>query len=154
MLSREQQKQLNIEFWNEFRKFMNHFKSSNGKRINWLSYPSDVKNVYIRLQADGKGARLCFDIQPKDDGIRAIIWEQMTELKKVMENNMTYETIWLEKMWNDEGRSFSRIMWQQEDVDFYLTKDRIVIFEFLKNRLVEFDAFYQEFKEILISLTD
>ncbi len=60
----------------------------------------------------------------------------------------------LEKMWNAEGRSFSRIMWQQEDVDFYLTKDRMVIFEFLKNRLVEFDAFYQEFKEILISLTD
>lgn len=82
MLTREQQKQLNIEFWNEFRKFMSHFKSSNGKRINWLSYPSDVKNVYIRLQADGKGARLCLDIQPKDDGIRAIIWEQMTELKK------------------------------------------------------------------------
>ena len=154
MLSREEQKQLNTEFWTEFRKFMSHFKSSNGKRINWISYPSDVKNVYIRLQADGKGARLCLDIQPKDDGIRAIIWEQMTELKKVMESNMTHETIWLEKMWNDEGRSFSRIMWQQEDLDFYLLKDRILIFEFLKNRLVEFDAFYQEFKEILISLTD
>ena len=57
-------------------------------------------------------------------------------------------------MWNVEGRTFSRIMWQQEGLDFYLIKDRIVIFEFLKNRLVEFDAFYQEFKEILISLTD
>ncbi|MEY3235973.1 MAG: hypothetical protein RI883_74 [Bacteroidota bacterium] len=154
MLSREQQKLLNIEFWNEFRKFMNNQKSSNGKRINWLNYPSDVKNIYIRLQADGKGARLCFDIQPKDDDIRSIIWEQMTELKKVMENNMTHETIWLEKLWNDEGRVFSRIMWQQEGLDFYLLKDRELIFVFLKNRLIEFDAFYQEFKEILISLTD
>lgn len=154
MLSREQQKLLNIEFWNEFRKFMNNQKSSNGKRINWLNYPSDVKNLYIRLQADGKGARLCLDIQPKDDGIRSILWEQMAELKKVMENTMTHETIWLEKLWNDEGRVFSRIMWQQEGLDFYILKDRELIFLFLKNRLIEFDTFYQEFKEILISLTD
>jgi hypothetical protein len=154
MLTREELKEKNRQFWTDFRKYMNKVKSSNGRRMNWIGYPSDVKNIYIRLQADAKGARLCFDIQPKDQGVREIIWEQMTELKKVMENCMNYETTWLEELYNDDGRIYSRIMWELNDVNYYNDEDQIVIFEFLKNRLVEFDEFYQEYKEILISLAD
>ena len=145
---------MNSEFWERFRKYMNKVRSSNGRKMNWLNYPSDVKNIFIRLQADGKGARLCFDIQPKDDSIRAIIWEQMTELKKVMEGSMSHETIWIEHLNSSEGRVFSRIMWEQNGLNFFDENDHQAIFEFLKNRLIEFDEFYQEFKEILISLTD
>ena len=122
--------------------------------MNWLNYPSDVKDIYIRLQADNKGTRMCFDIQPKDEGVRAIIWEQMTELKKVMEGSMQHETIWIEQLVSPEGRNFSRIMWEQPGLNFYNEDDHQAIFEFLKNRLIEFDEFYQEFKEILISLTE
>jgi len=154
MLTREQLKEKNILFWTEFRKYMNKVRSSNGRKMNWLNYPSDVKNVYIRLQADGQGARLCLDIQPKDEGIREIVWEQMTELKKVLESSMSYPTVWIEKMSSEDGRIFSRIMWENTNYNFYKDEDQEVIFEFLKNRLVEFDEFYQEFKEILISLTD
>lgn len=154
MLTREELKEKNRQFWTDFRKYMNKVKSSNGRRMNWIGYPSDVKNIYIRLQADAKGARLCFDIQPKDQGVREIIWEQMTELKKVMENCMKYETTWLEELYNDDGRIYSRIMWELNDVNYYNDADQLVIFEFLKNRLVEFDEFYQEYKEILISLAD
>lgn len=154
MLTREEKRQKNTEFWSEFRKYMNKYKSSNSRRINWVNYPSDVKDIHIRLQADGKGTRLCFDIQTKNEGIREIIWEQMTELKKVMENTIHYETIWLEKNEGQDGRNFSRIMWEKEGLNFYRDEDRDAIFAFLKERLIEFDEFYQEFKEILISLTD
>lgn len=154
MLSREEQKKRNSEFWEKFRKYMNKYRSSNGRKMNWLNYPSDVKDVYIRLQADNKGARMCFDIQPKDEGVRAIVWEQMTELKKVMESSMNYETTWLEQQSSPEGRVFSRIMWEKEGLNFYNEEDHLAIFEFLKDRLIEFDEFYQEFKEILISLTE
>lgn len=153
MLSREEQKLQNLEFWTEFRKYMNKVRSKNGRRMNWLSYPSDVKNVYVRLIVDSKSARLCLDFQHKDEGIRAIIWEQMTELKKVMESTISHETIWLEKLNTEDGRVISRIMWEQIGLNFYQLEDRDAIYEFLKNRLVEFDQFYQEYKEILISLT-
>lgn len=154
MLNREELKAKNSVFWADFRKYMNKVRSSNGRRMNWVSYPSDVKNIYIRLQADATGARLCMDIQPKDEGVREIVWEQMTELKKVMETCMNHETIWIEKMFAPDGRAHSRIMWETTDVNFFNPDDQEKIFEFLKNRLLEFDEFYQEFKEILISLMD
>jgi hypothetical protein len=154
MLSKEELKLKNTLFWNGFKKFMQKYKSSNGKRMNWVSYPSDVKNVYIRLYTDSKVACLSFEIQPKDNSVREIIWEQMTELKKVMEASMKYETIWDEKSYSVEGKIYSRIYWELKDVNYFNEEDHSKIYDFLKDRLIEFDEFYQEFKEILISLTD
>lgn len=154
MLSKEELKIKNTLFWNGFKKFMQKYKSSNGKRMNWVSYPSDVKNIYIRLYTDSKVARLSLEIQPKDSSVREIIWEQMTELKKVMESSMNYETIWDEKTYSNDGKLYSRIYWELQEVNYFNEEDHEKIYVFLRDRLLEFDEFYQEFKEILISLTD
>lgn len=154
MLSREEQKKINTEFWNGFKEFMKKSKSSNGKRINWLSYPSDVKDVYIRLAADTKNASLFMDIQPKDDGVRAIAWEQMTELKKIMEVSMGFTGVWDEHFTLADGRVISRISWTLRDVNYLKIEDREKIYQFLKDTITAFDGFYQEFKDILINLMD
>jgi hypothetical protein len=154
MLSREEQKQVNTLFWNTFRNFIKKHKSSNGHRINWLNYPSDVKDIYIRLQADTNGARLCLDLQSKDAGVQAILWEQLCELKNVMEKRMNMEGEWISDLNMPDGRTISRIVWSCSGLNYLKSEDHIQIFEHLKNTLVSFDLFYQEFKEILITLTD
>ncbi len=153
MLSKEERKALNSSFWDTFRKEMRQYKSVNGRGMNWINYPSDVKDIYIRLQADPKGARLCFDIQPKDDGVRSILWEQMTELKVVLEDAVGI-AVWNENDHIFNGRTVSRIFWELTDVNFYAAKDHEKIKDFLKQKLIDFDAFYQEFKEILIILAE
>jgi hypothetical protein len=152
MLSREEQKLKNHLFWDDFRKFMGKVKSSNGRKMNWLNYPSDVKDIYIRLQVDSKSAKLCFDIQSRDAGIRAIIWEQMTELKKIMEVTMNCKGEWDEQVYNNEGVVISQIKWEKQGLNFYDENQKLEIFEFFKEKLVAFDLFYQEFKEVIINL--
>lgn len=154
MLSKEERKELNSQFWESFRKEMRNRKSSNGRGINWINYPSDVKDVYVRLQVEPNSARLCFDIQPKDDDIRSILWEQMTELKKVMENEVGEATAWNEFDHEHNGRKISRIFWEKTGLNFYNPNDHKEIKDFLQEKLVKFDIFYQEYKEILISLAE
>lgn len=154
MLSKEERKELNTAFWEGFRKEMRSIKSSNGKAINWINYPSDVKDVYIRLETDKNGVRMCYDIQPKDDGIRSILWEQMTELRRVMEDEVGPATSWNEENHVFNGRIVSRIYWEQTGLNFYNRNDHEEMKRFLKDKLVRFDSFYQEFKEILISLAE
>jgi hypothetical protein len=154
MLSKEERKERNIAFYQEFKKVMRAHTSANGRRMNWLAYPSDVKNVYIRMEIDSRAARLCFDIQVKDPGVRAILFEQMTELRKVLEEAMNWETEWIESFETKEGLIISRIMWEQSNLNFYNDSDWPEITNFLKDRLIEFDSFYQEFKDILIALAE
>ncbi|MDB2657290.1 DUF4268 domain-containing protein [Crocinitomicaceae bacterium] len=153
MLSKEERRALNTAFWDGFRKEMRNIKSVNGRGINWINYPSDVKDIYIRLEADHSGARVCVDIQPKDDSIRSILWEQFTELRTVMEKEVGVAE------WNEfdrvfQGRNVSRVSWNLKDANFYQEDGRLRIKDFLRSKLVQFDAFYQEYKEILILLAE
>lgn len=153
MFSKEELKEINTNFWEGFKLHMKKIKSSNGKRVNWLKYPTDVKFIYLRLEADNKGARICFDIQYKHDEIRAIVYEQMTELKVVLEDAIECETAWFEdfSLFNN---SISRIQWEIKDVSLYNKYDQIKIYDFLKKTLIEFDVFYQDYKDILVALTN
>ncbi|WP_341901270.1 DUF4268 domain-containing protein [Fluviicola taffensis] len=152
MYSKEEAKQLKINFWNQFKVQMQKTRSSNGRRMNWLSYPSEVKDIYIRVDADGKGARLTFDIQGKDAGVRQILWEQVTELKIVLESEMGTEGVWIENANTSVVSDFNRIIWERSDLNFYKPEDHPEIINYLADRLIHFDAFYQEFKDILINL--
>ena len=154
MFTREELSQMNTSFWSGLKDQMKKIPSSSGRRINWINYPSDVKDLYVRLEADGKGVRLCFDIQTKDEGIRSIIWEQMTELKRVLEEHMTHPTQWIEHYEFADGRVLSRICWENNSLNYYQSNEHEEIYSFLKGRLIEFDAFYQEFKDILILLVN
>ena len=154
MISKEARKERNTLFWTSFQKEMRNFKSSNGRGINWINYPTDVKDLYVRLETDGKTTKFCFDVQPKDDGIRSILWEQMTELKKVMEDQTGEATAWNEFDREFAGRTISRVHWEKGGLNFYNDDDFTEIKLFLREKLIAFDIFYQEYKEILIALAE
>ena len=154
MLSKEALKEKNSHFWNEFRKKMNNETSVTGRQINWINYPTGVKDIYIRMEVDSKGAALCFDVQPKDDGIRQILWEQMSELKAIMGTEMGIEADWNEEShyWND--RLISRIKWEDKTLNYFNEEDIPKIIDFLKDKLTRFDKFYQEYKDIIVNLAN
>lgn len=154
MLSKEARKERNILFWTAFKEVMRKRISSSGRRVNWATYPTEVKNTFLRLISDGKLTAVCYDIQFKDEGIQSIFWEQLGELKKVLEATMKHPTKWDESFINTEGMKIGRISWELENVNFYVDEDWPIIHQFFRNRLIEFDAFYQEFKDILIALVE
>lgn len=154
MLSKEERRKLNEDFWSGFKQYMRKKKSSNGRRINWINYPSDVKEIFIRWEVNGKTTRLCFDIQPKDEGVRQIIWEQLGELKAVLIAEMSNPGSWQEEYYTEDGRLISRIYWESADYNFYNVNEHPQMFNFMGETIEAFDRFYQEYKEILISLVE
>lgn len=154
MFSKEESRQLNLAFWNGFQDYISKNRSSNGRKINWLNYPSDIKSIFIRLEVDSKGARLCVDIQPKDDEIRALLFEQMSELKVVLEEITVEKPTWIENHYYLNKQYISRIVWENNLLNFYKSEHRDLIYTFLAERLLKFDLFYQEYKEILIALAN
>ena len=152
MISKEELKERNGQFWTSFQKEMRNIRSSTGRRINWINYPLGVKDMYLRMESNGKFTRLSLDIQPKDDGIRSILWEQMTELRVVLEDEMGSPGTWSEFNRVFSGRNVSSIYWERTDLNFFEDQDLPEIQSFLKEKIIAFDAFYQEFNEILITL--
>lgn len=152
MLSKEELKNHKITFWEDFKKRMSEHRSVSGRKMNWLQYRTDLKDVYLRLETDKKEVRICFDFQFKDPEIRSIVWEQMGELKQVLINEMGEEGIWEEHYWNSTINDFCRIYWKKDGLNYLNHEHKNQIFDFFEDKLIRFDSFYDTFKDILINL--
>jgi hypothetical protein len=152
MYSKEERKAIKQGFWKGFKSEMNKIPSSTGKRINWINYPTKLKILYVRCDADTEKATFSIDIQVKDPGVREIIWEQFLELKVVLEQEIGSSGTWLTEAKNAAGQSINSIRWELEGVNVFQPLDRKKIYSFFKEKLVGFDAFYQEYNEILFTL--
>ncbi len=152
MFTKEERKAFNEAYWKEFRSYIRNTPNSNGSKINWLNYPTETKLLYIRLSVDSKKAEFSVDIQSKDDGIRSIIWEQLLELKVVLESEMPSEGTWIEERLNQARQPISSIIWELSNVSQFKSDDKKHIFTFFEKHLIRFDAFYQEYKDIILNL--
>lgn len=152
MYSKEERKAIKQIFWKGFKAEMNKFPSSNGKRINWINYPTKLKVLYVRCDVDCERATFSIDIQVKDEGIRELIWEQFLELKTVLEQEIGSPGVWLTQNKNSAGQPINSIQWELEGVSVFKPTDETKIYSFLKKKLIGFDAFYQEYNEILFTL--
>ncbi len=152
MFSKEERKAIHGAYWKKFKSHISRHKSLSGRRVNWINYPTGLKQIYVRLHADNKGARFSIDIQAKDEEIRLLIWEQFFELKKVLHDSMPSEGVWEKRAMNDAGDPIHRIRWTIQDVNMYHPEDESRIFEFFKNHLLGFDLFYTTYKDVLFGL--
>ena len=152
MFSKEEQKKINTAFWGIVKKELNKTPDAEGRFIQWLNYPIKIKDVFLRLKVNNELAMVSLDIQSADEGIRELIWEQLKELKKAMENNMEILPAWDKTVTNDAGLTIYQIRWELKNVSLYSKQDEKAIIHFFRTVLVEFDAFYFEFGEILKNL--
>lgn len=152
MFSKEERKAVHTAFWKRFKSFGSRHKNAENKRLNWLKYPTGLKQIYVRLSCDNHQARFAIEVQDKDEGIRELIWDQLQELKKVLADQMPSEGIWDEQALNEAGQPIYRIYWHQENVNMYKKEDEERIFRFFMDLLMGFDRFYVEFKEVLFGL--
>jgi hypothetical protein len=152
MFSKEEKRALNHAFWTELKNSMKNSSSQVQRRVNWLNYPTHIKHTYIRLIFNENEAAVCFDIQFKDEEIRFLFWEQLTELKTLIDASLGTPTLWKKNIKTEEGLTISQLKWEDSTLCIHQKKDWKQAQAFLKDRLLEFDIFYQEYKEILINL--
>lgn len=152
MFSKEELKAINGDFWTRFKEKAGVNKGASGKRINWVNYPTHLKQIYVRLHADTELARFSIDIQDKDEGVRKLIWEQFEELRNVFEKEMIIPGVWEETAFNTANQPIFRISWTLNDVNMYTREDQHAIYDFFINLLIRFDRFYTEYDEVLIGL--
>lgn len=142
MLSREEQKALNTEFWTAFGRMMNPHHSTTGFKVRWTNYRTGVPDLYFRCHMEKKTAQISIDIQSPDPGIRQLFWEQWLEYKTYFHTLQETEFDWQEQFYLSDGKEISRISLTLEDVSIYNKTTWPNAFEFLKNHLLKLDEFW------------
>ncbi|MBI2257586.1 MAG: DUF4268 domain-containing protein [Flavobacteriia bacterium] len=130
---------------------MNKHRSYNGKKINWLHYPTEINFFYLRLVTKESSVSVCFDIQHQSLEVREVFFDQILELKKIMEQIINHPLL-IEKDYNEQNIQMLRLEWKYDHVFYKNSHDTEIIYDFFEKTLINFDKFYQEYKDLFIFL--
>ncbi len=151
MFSREEKKSLNTAFFNQFVRHMSRHHSVGGGGGRWESYKTGVKGLYFRmLTAPVVG--ISIDIQQKDPEIRALLYDQFLELRRLLEaewgDAITYDSVYH----LDSGLEVSRISIRLENAYFFDKEQWPEIMNWYEKNLLGLDAFWDTVGDIVKAL--
>lgn len=153
MFSREEAYKLKEQFWTKFGKRMKkHVSAESGQGINWVNYKTFVNNINFRMEANNKFASIEIEITHRDETMRAIFYEQLTEMKNYLHNILREEWIWEEHAFNEQGHAISRVYTQIDGHNVFVNDNWNRLAQFFELRLVRLDEFWADAKETFIEL--
>jgi len=142
MYTREQASTLRQAFWTAFGNYMNPVPSAEGLKINWINYNTGLKNVFFRLKADKKTADIAIEITHPDTEIQELYFEQFTELRPMLHEQMDEEWEWVLHTTDENGKIISRIYKEISPVSVFNQNDWPTLISFFKPRLISLDEFW------------
>jgi hypothetical protein len=151
MLSKEESKELRVEFWTSLQEKMDKMRNPHGTKVDWMNYNTGVKHLYFRMEADEKGCRLCIDLQFPDKGIRELYYEQFTELSNLL-NAKIKKLEWLPEHHHWNGKDISRIVVEKTDCQLFERGDWNKMHLFLKGNFAKLDEFWSEMGDVIKNL--
>ena len=151
MLSKEEAKNMRVEFWSRLEDQMSKIRNPHGSKVNWMNYNTGIRHLYFRMEADQEGARLCIDLQFADEGIRELYFEQFQEFKNLL-NDRFKDLKWYADWDHWNGKKISRIAMEKEGCQLYNRDDWDKMHLFLKVNFKKLDEFWDEFGEVFRNL--
>lgn len=152
MYSKDEEKQLKIEFWGILNEQLELERGFHGNKVNWMNFNTKIKQLFFRMEADREGARLCIDLQFVDSGIRELFYEQFTEFQKLLDESLEGDILWQENFYHSNGKTISRISVNMADADMFKKQDWPKMHEFLKKNFINLEGFWAEFGEVFVNL--
>ena len=151
MFSREEKKSLNTAFFNQFVRHMSRHHSKGGGGGRWESYKTGVKGLYFRmLTAPVVG--MAIDIQQKDPEIRALLYDQFVELRRLLEAEWGDGVNYEQSHYLESGLEVSRISITLENAYFYDKDQWTEILNWFETNLLGLDAFWDTAGDIVKGL--
>ena len=152
MRGKDETRQLHQEFYNGLGQRMKRHRSADGSRVRWTTYRTGLRDVYFRLEADGRVARVCIDLQHKDAGIRELFFEQFQELRLLLEDALGPGAEWEERHFLNSGKEIARIGVTLGGLNIYDRMHWSKLWDFFEEKLLALDAFWVDVREVFYGL--
>lgn len=146
MFSKAEASQLRQQFWTTFGQYIRPQLSADGEKVNWINYKTGLKNVYFKMEAENRKARISIEITHPDPGIQELFFEQFLELKTLLHNTLNEDWEWQLHYFDNEGKTISRIYKELSEVSIFNRDDWPRLISFFKPRITVLDEFWSNAK--------
>jgi hypothetical protein len=140
MFSKEESRKMREEFWTSFGKSFQR---------KWLLYNTKLKGLSFKFHFDNKTALIALDLED-DLEHRINHWEKLVALKSILLDEYLPEAIYNEAYFLDNEKEISRIYVPLEQkVSIHNKNTWRDVMEFFNINMSLFEAFFEEYKEVI-----
>jgi Domain of unknown function (DUF4268) len=147
MYTKQEASAIKRKFWTTLGLYMKPVPSAWHEKVNWLNYKTGIKDVYFRMHADNKVARISIELTHGDSMIRQIFFDHFTAMKGMLHAELEEEWDWIPEAIDEWGKPVSLIQTELPGINVMNEKTWPDIIAFFKPRLIALDSFWGDVKD-------
>ena len=109
MYSKDEAKQIRLEFWDRFEKYAALRRRQKGKPAKFIMNKTGIKQLKLKFHFDTTEAIVGIDIETRNLDKRIELFGKLEELKSILEKNLGTALNWQLEYTLPTGKSISRI---------------------------------------------
>lgn len=150
MYSKEELKQLKLDFWEGFSKFCREHPALIFKKKKWILNLTKISGVAFRFDVNRNNAMVILELQHKSEDRRLKTFEILERYKVIVEegfeNGLTWEYYHQRE---DNKQEVCRIYTRLKNVDFHRKEQWPAIYDFYFKNMLQLENNFLEVREIV-----
>ena len=149
MYSKDELKNLKLEFWESFAAFCEVQPYLRGRKKIWTLYDTKVKGVELKFDATREGAFVILEVNHRGEEARLEMFERLTWYKDTLETDFP-EGLTLDICFvRDTGKQVARIYTSKSGIDFHRRQDWGEFFSFMASQMYLLERNFMSIAEYL-----
>ena len=148
MYSKEEAKELRLEFWRKLENRTRKIPGQRGKVKKWIGDRTGIKGIDLRFDVGRKKIIVALEINIKHETKRLQVYEKLEATKKLFENEFGDELTWDFAYEKEHGEQVCRV-YKEMDGDFMVPEQWPAIFKFLIDNMLGMEKAFLEVQDYL-----
>lgn len=149
MYSKDELKNLKLEFWESFAAFCKVQPYLRRRKKIWTLYDTKVKGVELKFDATRNGAFVILEVNHKSEEARLEMFERLTWYKDTLEKDFPEGLSWDICYVRDTGKQVARIYTSRSGIDFHRRQDWGEFFSFMASQMYLLERNFMSIAEYL-----
>lgn len=149
MYSKDELKNLKLEFWESFAAFCEVQPYLRGRKKIWTLYDTKVKGVELKFDATREGAFVILEVNHRGEEARLEMFERLTWYKDTLETDFLEGLTWDICFVRDTGKQVARIYTSKSGIDFHRRQDWGEFFSFMASQMYLLERNFMSIAEYL-----
>ena len=149
MYSKDELKNLKLEFWESFAAFCEVQPYLRGRKKIWTLYDTKVKGVELKFDATREGAFVILEVNHRGEEARLEMFERLTWYKDTLEADFPEGLTWDICFVRDTGKQVARIYTSKSGIDFHRRQDWGEFFSFMASQMYLLERNFMSIAEYL-----
>jgi len=149
MYSKEELKNLKVEFWEGFDAYCSVQPYLKNRKKKWVLYDTKVKGVELKFDVDRNGAAVILEINHRQEDLRLEMLERLSWYKDSLEKDLEGELVWDIHYVRESGKEVARVWTRKEGLDFHRREHWGDIFRFMAGKMYLLERNFMSFATYL-----